>query len=320
MRGFGFAIAIIAMLLTLGSIALDSVWFFDVLASLRVQAVIGSAVLALIALLFRKWYAGGLLACCMLVNAALVAMPMMVERPANAARSNDFSMLFYNSAQNTLELAPLLGFVKENKPDLLAFTEVYRWDIENLRKLFPDYRHTIGEPGVFGAVILSKLPISDFRVHRLAEGPSGRTLEVRLCAASPPNRCMALLVLHPTPPLSSDFHAWRNRHILGTAELAGTIAGEASIDGRVIMAGDFNVTPYNAVYRQALEQGGLSDAFVDRLPHSTWFSSSPVLGLAIDHVWTGRGIATTATDIGPLSGSDHLPILVETTLGMKLRP
>lgn len=320
MRGTGFATAVIAMLLTLGSVALDHVWFFDVMASLRVQAVIGSAALALVALLFRKWYAGGLLVCCAAVNVAMM-VPAMTGAPKSAdSSSEDFSLIFFNSAQNTLELAPMLGFVKEKQPDLLAFTEVFRWDIENLRKLFPGYRHTIGEPGVFGAVILSRLPIHDFKVHRHADGPSGRTLEVRLCASAAPNRCLAMLLLHPTPPLNSDFHGWRNQHLLAAADLAGVIASEASIDGRVVMTGDFNVTPWNRVYGQALESGQLTDAFADRLPHSTWFSSSPILGLPIDHVWIGEGVTVSATDIGPLSGSDHLPIHASFGLNIDLRP
>lgn len=320
LKGIGFAIAVIAMLLTLFSIALDSVWIFDVLASLRVQAVIGSAVLAVLALVLRRWYAGGLLACCMLVNAGLMAVPMMrAAPPEGPALPHRMSMLFYNSAQNTLNLFPLRGFVKEKQPDLLAFTEVHAWDIENLREAFPDYRHTVGEPGVFGAVILSRIPINDFRVHRHGPGPSGRTLEVRMCAPLNSEACVAVLVLHPTPPIGGAFHAYRNAHLLAAAEHARAIMSEHSIGGRVIMAGDFNVTPWNSVYGQALDRGGLYDAFADAQPHSTWFSSSIVLGLPIDHVWTGPGVLPQWTAIGPLSGSDHLPIHVEMSLDADLR-
>jgi endonuclease/exonuclease/phosphatase (EEP) superfamily protein YafD len=321
MRGFGFAIAVIAMLLTLGSVALDSVWIFDVLASLRVQAVIGSAALALLALIFRKWYAGGLLAACAAVNIGLMMPSVLREMPASSpAPKNELSMLFYNSAQNTLELAPLLAFVKQKQPDLLAFTEVHRWDIKNLRQVFPGYRHTIGEPGVFGAVILSKVPIHDFRVHRHADGPSGRTLEVRFCSPSETDACIALLVLHPTPPLSSDFHGWRNAHLMAAAEQARLTAEEASISGRVIMAGDFNVTPWNTSYLAALDAGNLHDAFGSMPLRSTWFSSSPVLGLSLDHIWTGPDVWPHSGEVGPLSGSDHLPIYTEMTLGFRIRP
>ncbi|WP_416898895.1 MAG: endonuclease/exonuclease/phosphatase family protein [Minwuia sp.] len=315
MKGVGFATGVIVLLLTFCSIALDDVWFFDVLASLRLQIVVGSAVLAGVALIFRKWYAAGLLTGAVLVNAALMAPPFQHPGPAPGARS-DLSMVFFNSAQNTLQLFPLLEFVKERQPDLLVFTEVFRWDIDNLRQTFSGYPHSVGEPGVFGAVVLSRAPIADFRVHRHAAGPSGRTLEVRLCGNGG-NRCAALLVLHPTPPLNGDFRDWRNDHIANATAYAKIVASEGMIDGRVIMAGDFNLTPWNRLYMAALEASGFADAFQSRLPHSTWFSSFAVIGLPIDHIWTGPGVGVVDTAIGPPSGSDHLPIHAAFELGFE---
>jgi endonuclease/exonuclease/phosphatase (EEP) superfamily protein YafD len=300
-------------------VTLDGVWFFDVLASLRVQAVIGAAALAAVALLLRRWYAGGLLAGAALVNAALMAPFYLAEPPPAMAGSKPFSMVFYNSAQNTLELLPLVGFVKDRSPDLLAFTEVHRWDIENLRQAFPDYRHTVGDPGVFGAVILSRTPIRDFQVHDHGEGPSGKTLEVTLCDRVLADRCLALIVLHPTPPLSGDFHGWRDRHILEAAALARREGEARLIDGRVVLAGDLNMTPWNRIYARSLKTGGLSDAFAGGLPHSTWFSSFAAIGLIIDHIWTGPAVGVRETEIGPLSGSDHLPIYAEFGIDVDLR-
>ena len=319
MKGVGFAIGVIVMLLTFCSIALDDVWIFDVLASLRLQIVLGSAVLALIALLLRRWYAGGLLACAVAVNAALMAPAFLHPGPAQGAR-NDLSLLFFNSAQNTLELFPLRAFVKEHDPDVLVFTEVFRWDIENLREMFPEYSHTVGEPGVFGAVILSQPPIREFMVHRDAAGPSGRTLEVRICAPDGPDHCAALLLLHPTPPINSTYRALRDTQMHAAAGRARIVAQERAIAGRVVLAGDFNLTPWNRIYLEALEAAGMSDAFQAHLPHSTWFSSFAAAGLPIDHIWTAPAVKVVRTGIGPLSGSDHLPIYAELELDIRIRP
>ncbi len=318
LKGVGFAVGVLVLLLTFCSIALDHIWVFDVLASLRLQIVAGCAILGAVALLFRRWYAMGLLVGGLLVNTALMLPPIMAE-PHDRAGPHTLRMVFYNSAQNTLSLFPLRAFVKQRQPDLLAFTEVQRWDIDNLRASFPDYRHSVGEPGVFGAVILSKVPIHSFQVHETGGGPSGRTLEMRLCDRMDTDRCLALLVLHPTPPLNAAFHASRDRHLMAAAERASLLNETRTIDGRVIMAGDFNLTPWNRTYVRALETGGLRDAFAARLPHSTWFSSFAVAGLPIDHIWTGAGVGVTATEIGPLSGSDHLPIYAELNLDIDLR-
>lgn len=320
MRGVGFAIAVIAMLLTLGSITLDSIWVFDVLASLRVQAVIGSAVLALIALLFRKWYAGGLLAACALVNIGLMASFMMAEPRQAEPGSHPFSVMFHNSARNTLELPPLLQFAKERQPDVMAFTEVTAWDIQNLRQLFPAYRYTVGEPGVFGVVILSRIPIADFQLHDHAAGPAGRIHEVRFCSADGPRRCLAMLALHAGRPIGATSFQNRDSQMRMAADRAAAVAREDSIRGRVMMIGDFNLTPWNRLYREALRAGNLTDAFAGGLPHSTWFSTFAAAGLAIDHVWIGEALAVRETEIGPLSGSDHLPVFAEFGLDIRLRP
>lgn len=319
MRGFGFAIAVIAMLLTLGSITLDSFWYFDALASLRVQAVFGSGVLALIALTFRKWYAGGLLVACMAVNAALMAPFVLAETPTAGPADKPFSLLFHNSAHNTLELLPLVAFVREKQPDVLFFTEVRAWDIRNLRGLFPDYRYSVGDPGNYGVVTLSKLPISDFKLHKHDAGPAGRIHEVRMCSVMHSGKCLAILALHAARPIGAASFANRTTHMHEVARRAAIVAQEASIRGRVLVLGDFNLTPWSRLYGKVLEAGGLFDIFAGGLPHSTWFSTFAAAGLAIDHVWAGPAIGVAAAGIGPLSGSDHLPVHAELGLDIDLR-
>lgn len=318
-KRWGFLIGLLAILLTLGSFTLDTIWVFDVLAALRLQAVIGCAVLAVAACLFGRWYAATLLAGAAGINLLLMVPFILSEPPAPKADARPFSVLFHNTARNTLENFPLVEFIRDRKPDLLAFTELDGWDVENMRRKLPDYPYSVGDPGIFGVVVLSRLPIHDFRVIPSVAGPAGRILEFRICDRLRPGACTAILAQHAARPIGSTSFASRQRQIEALVSEAHRAAEEPSVDGRVVVIGDFNLTAWSDLYNDALMDGNLKDAFAGGVPHSTWFSSFAAMGLAIDHVWVGRGVGVIRTGIGPLAGSDHLPIYAEMGIDIDLR-
>jgi len=168
--------------------------------------------------------------------------------------------------------------------------------------------------------VLSRIPITDFRLHDPAAGPAGRIHELRFCSDEGPARCLAMLALHAARPFGSESFQNREAQIRAAAERAAMIAGEGDIQGRVLLLGDFNLPPWSRLYREALETGGLKDVMAGGLPHSTWFSTFGAAGLPIDHIWAGPAIKVTSTEIGPLSGSDHLPVHAAFALDISLRP
>lgn len=319
MRRLGFGIAVIVLLATAGSFVFADIWYFDVLASLRLQLLIACAALCLLALLLGSRRTSAVLAAAVLLNGFPVARAALQSPPPPPAMAaHDVSILFYNTARRTVDLFEFRAFVRARQPDVLALTEVFAWNIADIRRTFPEFPYSVGKPGVFGAVILSRTPIRDFRIHEHAGGPSGRTLGIRLCGKLDADKCMALLVLHPPPPLSADYHRLRDQQIMAAAMQAGMASEERAVSGRVAMIGDFNLTPWNAVYHKSLKAGGLADAFAGGPPHSTWFSTFAAAGLAIDHVWLGPGLGVRRVDIGPPTGSDHFAVYVELAVDVDL--
>ena len=76
---------------------------------------------------------------------------------------------------------------------------------------------------------------------------------------------------------------------------------------RMILAGDFNSTPWSFTRQRDDKAFGLIRR--DRALAS-WPTWSPVPFLAIDHIYAGPGWATVKVERGPKLGSDHYPVVV----------
>ena len=97
------------------------------------------------------------------------------------------------------------------------------------------------------------------------------------------------------------------------AELARTAAKYPK--GRMIIAGDFNSTPWSSARRQEDRALGLTRRTralftwpAERASHARALPPFPVL--PIDHVYAGPGWATVRVERGPNLGSDHYPVIV----------
>ena len=79
------------------------------------------------------------------------------------------------------------------------------------------------------------------------------------------------------------------------------------IEGPLVVAGDFNSTPFSRMLNAFAERSRMSRLTV--LP--SWPAWLQLPQLAIDHVFAGRGVrATEAPRIGKNAGSDHYPVIV----------
>jgi endonuclease/exonuclease/phosphatase (EEP) superfamily protein YafD len=89
--------------------------------------------------------------------------------------------------------------------------------------------------------------------------------------------------------------------------VATRLAGEAA-NGRLVLAGDLNLTPWSPRFARLLTETGLDDSGLRRGLAPTWLWP---FGLAIDHVLVGAGLVALDNHLGPELGSDHRPVIVD---------
>jgi endonuclease/exonuclease/phosphatase (EEP) superfamily protein YafD len=98
-------------------------------------------------------------------------------------------------------------------------------------------------------------------------------------------------------------------HVRQMQALIGLIQ---SVKGPLILAGDFNASPWSASYRRLLKATRL-DATGHLLP--TWPMRPAALPqFAIDHILVSKDLAATRNGAGSATGSDHAPIFADIVL------
>ncbi|WP_296599589.1 endonuclease/exonuclease/phosphatase family protein [Phenylobacterium sp.] len=163
-----------------------------------------------------------------------------------------------------------------------------------------------------GAVILSRRPA----LRRYAEPPSGDLPGfIAWATFDDPAGEYTVVAAHRYWPVRL------GRSKDQTARLDGVIS--ALPRARMIVAGDFNSTPWSFARRREDRTWGLvrrtralftwpaARRSHNRLP-------APFPWLPIDHVYAGEGWATVSVERGPDLGSDHYPVVV--TLARRLPP
>lgn len=239
------------------------------------------------------------------------------QRPLKILTANLF---LYNRSP-----VALLEWIAQENPELIALQEFSLANEQDVEQALAErYPHQLLFPreDPLGMAVFSRYPITRVSIP-LIPGMSFRrdmNLVVQLdlpAEGAHPASQVTVFNLHPVPPLG-------NGARIRDAEIAlfGEVAG--SIKGPVVVVGDFNMTPWSPHFKAFRQKSGLRTADDGRYKSPTW-PTKGILGTAallpeplkfltripIDYVLFSRDIRLVRQEIGPSSGSDHFPLLVE---------
>lgn len=187
--------------------------------------------------------------------------------------------------------------------DVLALQEMPRRFVDQLRA------HPLGQMQLVvpygapasGTLLLTTRPV-------LASGTIMGTRTMPWAELDVDGASVTVVSVHTVPALSTQ--DWK-RDLAAIAEWVDTV------EGPVVLMGDFNATHQHRQFREILDHD-LDDAH--RVAGGgwgpTWPTNLPLAGpvLRIDHILVGGGVEVLAFDHGPETGSDHLPILADLIL------
>ena len=174
-------------------------------------------------------------------------------------------------------------------------------EAQRLGTYLTSYPYSFNEPQPHGVVIFARWPIVSAESVPLADA-GVLAARVTLNWHGTPVTVLGVHLHWPLGPTNSR---------LRNAELAAIASFAAAHSEPLIVAGDFNITPWSRHFRTALERSGLHDSAAGHGLAPSWPAQFPPLGIRIDHCWISRHWRSTDVRLGPASGSDHLPLIAE---------
>lgn len=266
----------------------------------RHYAVVSTMVGLLVLLPSFSWMAKLALAALAITSALFNVRVMRRRVPGRPRPTGDGVVLcvtFANLLDSTLDHDPLLDWLKAGKVDVLMASEVTPHAVAAPRALEPSLPH--GHGSRWGHIaILSRLPIVRWQKHN-------RRRFARLAGGeiATPAGPVQFVVVHLPVPMHG--RRWRLYNWI----VAAIVEFLRSLKGSVVLAGDFNATPWSPALQSLVAQGL---AFGPGARRPTFPTFLPLwLGLPLDHVLAGGGCTMIDRHHGPRTHSDHLPIVAD---------
>lgn len=226
--------------------------------------------------------------------------------------SQRLSLITYNAHRSNRRPEDVAAWLATRPAEVIALEELPEGMASRLQALRHVYRHQFTvEPGarlnseVYAGLeslaILSIHPI----ITRAVVRPSGQGKISLLAQISVPGaEDPWIVVVHPPNPAGPARLPARDAYLFDLAELI------AELEGPVIVAGDFNVTPYAPAFPRFLSASRTSTS---RDFPATWPSVLGPMGIPIDHVLV-REARITGLQALPAMGSDHRALKAEILL------
>jgi endonuclease/exonuclease/phosphatase (EEP) superfamily protein YafD len=210
----------------------------------------------------------------------------------------------YNTHGIQSDAEAIGAWVRREGIDVLVLQEVGREAhdmVETLSAVLPHYVARRWQSNV----VMSRFPMVERQRNDLPVGD--RRWYFPIVRIAPPGRApISVMSVHTTrpPPMfagQSEQLAW----VSAAAEQIGR--------ARLIVAGDFNLTPFSTRFQPFVQDLAMHRATLALPSFPTWSLRTPFAVLPflpIDHVFHGDGFVALSAALGPDLGSDHYPVIV----------
>ena len=298
---------VLLWLALLASLFGRAAWPLDLFAHFRVQYAALFVLLIPLLLIVRL----PVFALMALVGLGVSAVPLIpylsVEQDGTAGAAVDdaaFRLLSFNVWFRNPDMSQLAAYIEESRPDAIVLLELTPSQAETLVPLLPSYPYYHIEPSRMGAAVFTKWPVLAAESLPLAKD-GAIAARVRIDWRGSPVTVLGVHLNWPLGPRNSEF---RNE------ELAAVVAFSKAQTEPLIVAGDFNLTPWSEYFSDALEESGLRDSALGFGLARSWPAQFAPLGMRIDHCWISRHWRSNHVAIGPWLGSDHLPVIADLSI------
>ncbi len=278
-------------------------WAFDLMANFRTQLLVAGvfAAFALWGLGEKVWTALAIVA--VILNLGLI-VPLYVGRSTPPEGVPHLTIAHLNlQARNTASDEIIAAAAAHELGDVFVLVEPTRGWNKLLVGKMSDYQ-VVELGGRADALIFTRVPLR--QVDRPDE-PGLPDISVSFVIDAPEGPISVLAADASSPGTPLEGH---NRDL----ELDAMARWRSAQTGRVVMLGDWNITPWSAGYRDLTSSTGLHPAEAGFGVVATWPSKLGPLGLPIDHQLHTNELVAADVRTGPSFGSSHHSFYVDYAL------
>jgi endonuclease/exonuclease/phosphatase (EEP) superfamily protein YafD len=276
-------------------------WMLELTTHFRVQYLAVTAALLVLAALWKRWSA-----CVVLIAVGAVSVaPVLPYVRSPLAQANagpaTLKVLTVNVSYRQFNARRLLNLVREAAPDVLIVQELTPHAERVLADFdaeFPHYRKFTAD-GPTGIGLWSRYELESSETFALGRLPA---IQARVRA---PIGSFTVIGAHLSSPVRPRRAAARN------LELRALGVRSRAIAEPLVVAGDFNITPYSPYFVDWLAASGLTDSRRGRTLSASWPTMFPWFGIPIDHVAVNAGFTVVSHQRLANFESDHYGVLVE---------
>ncbi|MBP7865437.1 MAG: endonuclease/exonuclease/phosphatase family protein [Acidobacteria bacterium] len=281
-------------------------WYLDLFAHFRVQYFVGLSLLAIPFYLTRRFRTALVFTAFALANLAVIIPLYVGPETAPPGRGRALRVMLVNVNTRAGDPARVATVIRRYSPDVLVLEEIDAAWLERLRPVLAGFRASLAEPrdDNFGIGVFSRLPFR--RAEVVGIGVAGVPSIVAELDIAPAR--LAVIATHPLPPAGRLYARWRDEHLERLAERARRTPGP------LVVLGDLNATPWSHAFRSLLARSGLKDSSRGFGVQPTWPSGNLFLRIPLDHCLHSPDVRVRDRVVGPYTGSDHYPLVVDLEL------
>ncbi len=280
-------------------------WMTELPTHFPMQYGVASLILFILLLWRKQWFAGAIAAILAIFNWHVILddKPTPVKDIASQPfRVYAANVWHINVFEKTLleefrDLDTEIAFITEMTPDIL----------HSVRPEILKYPYRVERPkkGGKGFLFLSKFPVQDFQVIDIRSHGNRPLLVANLLIDQ---QVVTFYGVHPLNPAWTTQFPERNNQLLWLAQQV------ADNPKPVIVAGDFNLTPYSPIFEKLISISNLRDSANGFGWQPSWPTMFPIFWLPIDHILVSPEIRVHSRQIGNFIGSDHYPVIADISL------
>lgn len=276
----------------------------DLFSHFLVQYVVAFLLISIFCIIKRDFLLSLISLVLFLINLFFTLNFNLGSAHASLGHYNVLRLYSANIHYGNTDLTRLMNDIKTKRPDLVVLIEVRQRHIDELTPVIREYGYILKDPKIdasnMGVVFLSSYPIVDYDIINLSDCGNS-VIRARLKING---KDIIFYGVH-LPRIGPDRNFQVRQRIF--IRLASEIAKESL---PVIVAGDFNATPYSPIFRKFVDISKLVDSSKDYGWLPTWPTFFPPLWIPIDHILTSSDVHIINIERGSFIFSDHYPLVV----------